>query len=143
HVLDAVDLLLDGRGHGIGHHLRVGARIERRDLDGRRRDLGVLCHRQREERDAPRQRDDDRQDRGEDRAVDKEAREHGYPHLCSASSGSSALDCGFPCAISTRRKANRNRSRQRMKGTTLTKILPTRRTTGLAKKRDSATVSIT
>ena len=101
HVLDAVDLLLDRRGHGVGHHLGVGAGVVGRDLDGRRRDLGVLGHRQREERDAPGQRDDDGQHRGEDRPVDEEAREHGNPHLYSASSGSSVLDSGFPCAIGT------------------------------------------
>ena len=27
HVLDAVDLLLDRRGHGVGHHLGVGPGI--------------------------------------------------------------------------------------------------------------------
>ena len=39
HVLDAVDLLLDRRGHRVGHHLGVGAGIDGRDLDRRRRDL--------------------------------------------------------------------------------------------------------
>ena len=35
HPLDAVDFLLDGRGHGVGHGLGVGAGIGRRDLHGR------------------------------------------------------------------------------------------------------------
>ena len=39
HVLDAVDLLLDRGGHGVGDHLGVGAGIVGRDLDRRRRDL--------------------------------------------------------------------------------------------------------
>ena len=39
HVLDAVDLLLDRRGDGVGDDLGVGAGIDGRDLDRRRRDL--------------------------------------------------------------------------------------------------------
>ena len=30
HLLDAVDLLLDRRGHGVGHHLGVGPGVVRR-----------------------------------------------------------------------------------------------------------------
>ena len=36
HPLDAVDLLLDRRRHGLGHGLRIGAGVGRRDLDLRR-----------------------------------------------------------------------------------------------------------
>ncbi len=46
HPLDAVDLLLDGRGHGGGHRLRIGAGIDGRDLDRRRGHLGILGDRQ-------------------------------------------------------------------------------------------------
>ena len=55
-------------------------------FDRRRRDLGILRDRQREQRDAAGQRDDDRQHRGEDRAVDEEARKHGSSLIFS-------LDC--------------------------------------------------
>ena len=46
HVLHAIDLLLDRRGHRFRHDLRVRARIIRRDLNGRRRDLRILRDRQ-------------------------------------------------------------------------------------------------
>ncbi len=85
HVLDAVDLLLDRRGHGVGHGLGVGAGIVGRHLDGRRRDVRVLRDRQREQGDAAAQRDDDRQHRGEDRPVDEKAREHAGSLLPSRS----------------------------------------------------------
>ena len=42
HALDAVDLLLDRRGHRVGHDLGAGAGIGDRHLDRRRRDLGIL-----------------------------------------------------------------------------------------------------
>ena len=45
--LDAVDLLLDGRGHRVGHDLGVGPGIDGRHLDGGRGDLRVLRDRQR------------------------------------------------------------------------------------------------
>src|SRR5262249_5751975 len=64
HALDAVDLLLDGRGHGVGDDLGVGAGVGRRHLDGGRRDFRVLRYRQREEGDAAGEYDHDRQHRG-------------------------------------------------------------------------------
>src|SRR5206468_615676 len=70
HVLDAVDLLLDGGGDGVGGDLGAGARVEGGDLDGGRGDLRVLRDRQPQERDAADDHEDDRQDRGEDRPVD-------------------------------------------------------------------------
>ena len=48
HVLDAVDLLLERRGDGLGHDLGRGAGIGGRDHDGGRRHLGILGHRQAE-----------------------------------------------------------------------------------------------
>ena len=45
HVLDAVDLLLDRRDDGGGDNVRVGAGILAGDVDGGRRDLGVLSDR--------------------------------------------------------------------------------------------------
>ena len=51
HPLDAVDLLLDRRGHGVGHHLGAGAGIGDRDRYARRRDPRILGDRQVRERD--------------------------------------------------------------------------------------------
>ena len=79
HVLDAVDLLLDGGGHRLGDDLGVGAGVGALDDDARRRDLRVLRERQVEDGDGAGQGDDDRQHRGEDRPVDEEVREHCRP----------------------------------------------------------------
>jgi hypothetical protein len=46
HVLDAVDLLLERRRHGLGDDLGVGARIGRLHDDGGRNDLGIFADRQ-------------------------------------------------------------------------------------------------
>jgi hypothetical protein len=46
HVLDAVDLVLERRGDGLLQHQRRGARVDRLHGDHRRRDLGILRHRQ-------------------------------------------------------------------------------------------------
>ena len=72
HALDAADLLLDRRRHRVAHGQGVGARIEGRHQHRRRRHLGVLRHRQREHGHAPRQHEDDGDDRGEDRTIDEE-----------------------------------------------------------------------
>ena len=50
HALDAVDLLLERRGHGLGDDLRVGAGIRRADDDRRRHDARVFADRQPEQR---------------------------------------------------------------------------------------------
>ncbi len=76
HVVDAVDLRLDGRGDRIRQRLRVRAGVGRGDGDLDRRDRRVLLDRQHDHRDEPGQADDDRDDRGEDRPLDEEAREH-------------------------------------------------------------------
>jgi hypothetical protein len=83
HVLDAVDLLLERRGDGLGDDLRIRAGIHRPDDDGRRNDLGILRDRHREGRDRTEDEDDDRQDRSEDRAIDEEPRD---PHGATAAS---------------------------------------------------------
>ncbi len=54
HVLDAIDLLLQRGGDGLGEHPRVGAGIDGPDHDRRRHYLGILADRQREHRDAGR-----------------------------------------------------------------------------------------
>ncbi len=51
HLLDAVDLLLDGQGHGLDQNLCARARIRRRHLDGRRRDRWIFGDRQENHRD--------------------------------------------------------------------------------------------
>ena len=70
--LDAVDRLLDRDADRLGHHLRAGAGIAGRHLDGRRRDLRILRDRQAD--DAHRAQDDrdDGDDVGEDRMLDEE-----------------------------------------------------------------------
>ena len=76
HVLDAVDLLFDGRGDGVGDDLGIGAWVVGGDLDGGRGDLGILGDRQGLKGDAAGQGDDDGEHRGEDRPVDEEAGKH-------------------------------------------------------------------
>ena len=61
--------------------LGVGPGIVGRDLDGRRRDLGILLDRQREQRDGADEHRHDRDDVGEDRPLDEELREHGVASL--------------------------------------------------------------
>ena len=51
HVLDAVDRLLQRRGHRVRDHLRVGARVGGVHDDRRRHHFRVLADRQREQRD--------------------------------------------------------------------------------------------
>ena len=46
HVLDAVDLLLERRRHGVRDHLGIRARVGGAHDDGGRHDLRVLRHRQ-------------------------------------------------------------------------------------------------
>ncbi len=75
HVLDAVDLLLDRQGDGIDQRPGAGAGVARRDLHGRRDDVGILRVRQPEERDEADQHDDQRDHVGEHRPLDEEARD--------------------------------------------------------------------
>ncbi len=81
HVVDAVDLRLDWRRHRIGERLRVGAGVRRRHGDLDRRDRRILLDRQHHHRDEAGDAEDDRDDRGEDRPLDEEPREHGSPAL--------------------------------------------------------------
>ena len=76
HVLDAVDLLLDRRRHGLGDDLGAGAGIVAVHRDRRWRDRRVERQRQREQRDRAGERDHDRQHGREDGPVDEELREH-------------------------------------------------------------------
>ena len=87
HVVDAVDLLLDRGRHGLGHDLGGGSRILRGHRDRRRRDVRILRDRQGEIGDAADQRDDDRDDGGEDRPIDEEMRDvHIAPVTISSAS---------------------------------------------------------
>ena len=98
HVVDAVDLLLDGSRNGLGHDLGGGSRILRGDRDRRRRDVRILRDRQGEIGDAADQRDDDGDDGGEDRPVDEEMRDvHIAPAtISSASARQSPRSCSLP-----------------------------------------------
>jgi hypothetical protein len=75
HVLDAVDLLLQRRGHGLGQDARVGAGIRGPHDHRRRHHLRVLADGEGEHRDAARHHDDDGEHRREGGPVDEEARE--------------------------------------------------------------------
>ena len=75
HVLDAVDLLLERRGHGFGNDLRVRARIGGAHDHGRRHHLRVLADRQPEERQRSGHDNHQRQHGREDRTIDEELRE--------------------------------------------------------------------
>ena len=73
HALDAVDRLFQGRGHGFGDHLGAGPGVAGADRHLGRQDLRVLGNGQRAHGHQAGQHDDHRDDRGEHRAVDKEA----------------------------------------------------------------------
>ena len=79
HALDAVDRFLDRRRHGLGDHLRVGARILRAHHDRRRHDLGIFRDRHHAQREQAGEEDQHRQHAGEDRPVDEEL---GQVHGC-------------------------------------------------------------
>ena len=76
HALDAVDRLLERRGDRRFDGLGVGPRVERRHGDLRRRQLRILRHRHRRDRDGAGEDDDERADRREDRPAD-EGVDHG------------------------------------------------------------------
>ena len=76
HAVDAVDLLLDRQGDRIDDGLRAGAGIARRHRHCRRHHVGILRHRQTEQRYGADQDQDDRQHIGEDRMLDEEFRHH-------------------------------------------------------------------
>ena len=72
HVVYALELLLDDLRHRVFHRLGRCPRVLRRDGDARRRYVGVLLQRQREDRQAAGEHDDDGQHPREDGAVDEE-----------------------------------------------------------------------
>ena len=73
HPLDAVDLLLDRRGDGVGENPGVGPGVNGGHLNRRRRDVGILLDRQVEERDGSDEHGHDRDDIGQDRPLDEES----------------------------------------------------------------------
>ena len=77
HALDAVDRLLERRGDRGLDRLRVGAGVERGDVDLRRRQLRILRDRHRRDRDRAGEDDDERADGREDRPADEGVDEHG------------------------------------------------------------------
>ncbi len=72
-IVQAGELLFDHLGDGILQRFGVGARIEGADHHGRRCDGGILRYRQAQSGDGARQHDDDGNDPGKHRAIDKEA----------------------------------------------------------------------
>ena len=78
HLVDAVDLLLDRRGHRLLDRHRRGARIVRGDADDGRGEEGVLLEAQAGERVDPEEHDQDRDDDRDDRPADEELG-HGLP----------------------------------------------------------------
>ena len=88
HVLDAVDLLFERRGHGVGDDLGGRAGIARRDLDRRRRDLRVLRDGQGDVGHRADDGDEEAHHHGEDRPLDEEVRQtHGVPFRVRVSPG--------------------------------------------------------
>src|SRR5262249_61584056 len=103
-ALDAVDLLLDRGRHGVGHHLRVGARVARRHLHRGGRDVGVQLGGEKEVGHPAAQENDEGHHPGEDRPVDEEPCEHAR-HLYFLGGGAGAsfstgggVGGGEPCA---------------------------------------------
>ena len=72
HVLDAVDLLLDRQRDLARDHGRAGAGIAGADLHRRRHDIGILRHRQPQQRHQPEDDGQDRDDIRQDRPLDEE-----------------------------------------------------------------------
>ena len=72
HVVNTVDLLLDGRRHGRRDDFGGGARVAGADIHRRRRDLRIFRDRQGSLRDGAGDGEKDREDGGEDRPVDEE-----------------------------------------------------------------------
>jgi hypothetical protein len=72
HVVHAVDLLLDGRGHRLLDHLGAGARVGGGDLDVGRGELRILLDGQLEQGGDPDQHDQDRDHHGHDGPADEE-----------------------------------------------------------------------
>ena len=72
HAFDAGDFLFQRRGHGGADDLRVGARIVGAHYHGGWHDFGILGDGQLEQRQQAADDDQDRQHRGEDRALDEE-----------------------------------------------------------------------
>ena len=72
HVLDAVDLLLDRRCHGLRDHLRIGAGVGRTHHHGGRHDVRIFRDRHGNERDQAGQEDHDRKHTGKNRPIDEE-----------------------------------------------------------------------
>ena len=76
HALDAVDRLLERRRDRGLDFLRVGAGVERGDVDLRRREARVLRDRHRRDGDRAGEDQDERADRREDRTADEGVDEH-------------------------------------------------------------------
>ncbi len=92
HALDAVDRLLERRGHGALDRLRVGAGVERRHRHRRRRQLRIARDRQRRNRHRAREDDQQRADRRQDGPANKDVGNHDGCLRCLGCLG--CLRCG-------------------------------------------------
>ncbi len=91
HVLDAVDLLLQRSNDGCGNDVGAGAGILARDVDGRRRDLRILCNGQPPVGHRPQDHEDHGDHGGKYRPVDEELGDaHGPVPILNRSSSASA-----------------------------------------------------
>jgi hypothetical protein len=75
HVLDAIDLLLEGSNDGVGDNVCARPGKLTADPHHRRRDLRILGDRQPPDGHRADDDEDDRHDRGEDGSVDEEVGE--------------------------------------------------------------------
>src|SRR5439155_16698793 len=83
---DAVDLLLNGSGNGVGHDLGIGAGIACSHRDCGRRNRGILIDGKEEQGHAADQDDHNGQYPGKVRTIDEEAGKHEGPFSFTASS---------------------------------------------------------
>ena len=76
HVVDAVDLLLQGNGDGRGDVFGTGAGILGGNRNGRRRDVGKLFNRELRRRNRSEERNHETDDAGENRTVNEKMGKH-------------------------------------------------------------------
>ena len=115
HVLDAVDLLLDRGGDGVGYGLRRGARILRGDGNGRRHHLRIFRDRQRLVGDRADNQEHDRQHHRKDGLVDGKPSEiHGLAPAGLSPAGACRLPAPAPFSVSPCRRRGHAAARRLM-----------------------------
>ena len=92
HVLDTIDLLLDGTADGAGDGLGIRARVGGVDHDHRRRDVGILSHGDRLDGEQTRHHQDDGDHGRQPWPIDENLRDHGrLSGLAPAAAGAGVL----------------------------------------------------